>query len=221
MVTEAIVRESLRQEVLAATPGRAEALYEFWVPRSNERADVAVIGSRMDGFEIKTEHDTLRRLPRQAVAYSRLFDRCTVVVAERHLIAALEIVPQWWGVAVILSDHTLSFRPIRQAHSNHAVDPETLVRLLWRQEVRSALSAFGVEPDPRASRFSMWQSLLSLVELEGLKEVVRKALLGRNPDLTHFRSRQAVDVNRQPAPLPGADGVRIPPRATGSASRAR
>ena len=42
------------------------------MPRSNERAGIAVIGTRMDGFEIKTERDTLRRLPRQASAYARL-----------------------------------------------------------------------------------------------------------------------------------------------------
>jgi hypothetical protein len=105
VVTEAVVRESLSHEILAALP-RAEAVYEFWVPRSNERADVAVIGPTMDGFEIKTGRDTLRRLPRQAAAYARLFDRCYVVLADRHVEEALDILPEWWGITVIRGDVT-------------------------------------------------------------------------------------------------------------------
>ncbi|MGH3299540.1 MAG: sce7726 family protein, partial [Trebonia sp.] len=105
MVTEATVRESLRDEVVASVPGLSETIYEFWVPRTNERADLAAIGPAMWGYEIKTAQDTLRRLPRQVEAYNRLFDHCTVVLAERHLKAALTIVPEWWGVAVILTDH--------------------------------------------------------------------------------------------------------------------
>ena len=98
MVTEATVRESLRDEVVANVPGLSETIYEFWVPRTNERADLAAIGPAMWGYEIKTAQDTLRRLPRQVEAYNRLFDHCTIVLAERHLKAALTIVPEWWGV---------------------------------------------------------------------------------------------------------------------------
>ena len=58
----------------------------------------------MSAFEIKTERDTLRRLPRQATAYARLFDQCTVVVAERHVAAAMEMLPMWWGVIAVVTD---------------------------------------------------------------------------------------------------------------------
>jgi hypothetical protein len=199
MVSEAIVRESLYQEVRGHIPGPTEAVHELWVPRSNERADLAVIGTSMLGFEIKTDRDTLKRLPRQVEAYNRIFDCCTVVLAERHLDAALAIVPDWWGVAVILNDQVPPhFDLVRKARPNCAVDPETLVRLLWREEVRSILSALGAEPDPRASRISMWQQLLGLVELDALKEAVRWALLRRDPRLARFPTRRlgAPDVSR-------------------------
>jgi hypothetical protein len=199
MVTEALVRESLYQEVRGHLPGPTEAVHELWVPRSNERADLAVIGSSFLGFEIKTDRDTLKRLPRQVEAYNRIFDRCTVVLAERHLDAALAIVPDWWGVAVILNDQVSPhFDLVRKARPNGAVDPEILVRLLWREEVRSILSTLGAEPDPRTSRISMWQQLLSLVELDGLKEAVRGALLRRDPRLARFPTRRLgpSDVSR-------------------------
>lgn len=189
MLTEAVVRDSLRQEVLAAVP-RAEAVYEFWVPRSNERADVAVIGASMDGFEIKTGRDTLKRLPRQAAAYARVFDRCYVVLAERHVEDALDILPAWWGITVIRGDSMPSFERIREAGINHSVDAETLIRLLWRDEVHATLCAFGAPPEPGAGRFRMWEQLLALVDLEALKVAVRGALIQRDPARARIPSQR-------------------------------
>ena len=176
-MTEFEVRESLRSVLLSSAPGIAEAVYEFWVPQSNERADVAVIDGTIDGFEIKTERDTLKRLPRQADAYGRVFDRCHAVLAYRHVDRALEILPPWWGVQVI--GDGLSFSTLRRAKPNDAVDPETLVRLLWRDDVYGALCDLGELPDPRAGRFRLWEMLLAVLDVEGLKRVVRDALLVR------------------------------------------
>jgi hypothetical protein len=189
VLTEAAIRESLSQELLSGLPS-AEAVYELWVPRSYERADVAVIGPSMDGFEIKSERDTLRRLPRQAAAYARLFDRCYVVLASRHIEEALKILPAWWGVMVIRGDTKPGFERIREADVNPDVDPETLVRLLWRDEVHAALCALGAPPEPGTGRFRMWAQLLDLVEVEVLKTAVREALIRRDPGSARISSRR-------------------------------
>jgi hypothetical protein len=195
MATEAAVRDTLRQQVKARL-GLAGTFDEFWVPRTNERADLAAIGSHFWGFEIKTSHDTLNRLPRQVEAYNRLFDRCAIVVAERHLDAALAMVPRWWGAAVVLDDRlALAFRVVRWPRPNLGVDPETLVRLLWREEVRSVLRTLDATPDPRASRVAMWRDLLSICDLDVLKAAVRDALLARDPSSRRFAAKSA----------PGAD----------------
>jgi len=189
MLTEAIVRESLRHDLLAAVPS-AEAMDEFWVPRSYERADIAVIGPTMDGFEIKTERDNLKRLPRQAAAYSRLFDHCYVVLADRHVREAVDILPSWWGMILIRGETTPTFECLREAHVNRDVDPETLVRLLWRDEVHAVLCALGAPPEPKAGRFRMWGELLELVDIEVLKAAVREALIRRDPNLARISSRR-------------------------------
>lgn len=178
MVTEAEVRHSLRAEVLASAPSSAEAVFEFWVPPSSERADIAVIGTTMDGFEIKTERDTLKRLPRQADAYTRVFDRCHAVLAPRHVEKALEILPPWWGVQLI--DEGLSFMTLREPAHNQNVDPEALVRLLWRDEAYAALCEIGTVPDSRTGRFRLWEMLLALLDVDSLRRVVRETLLGRD-----------------------------------------
>lgn len=49
------------------------------------RCDVVALGGEMVGYEIKSDADTLRRLPRQVEWYSRVIDRAHVVTTERHL----------------------------------------------------------------------------------------------------------------------------------------
>jgi hypothetical protein len=49
------------------------------------RVDIALIGDHLHRFEIKSERDSLRRLPAQVEVYSRVFDYVTLVVDTRHL----------------------------------------------------------------------------------------------------------------------------------------
>lgn len=188
MVTEADVRQSLRAEILTSAPPSAEAIYEFWIPQSNERADVAVVGTMLDGFEIKTDRDSLKRLPRQVDAYSRVFDRCHVVLAPRHIDRATEILPPWWGVLVV--DDRMRFLVLRDAEFNAGVDAGTLVRLLWRDEAYAALCNLGCRPDPDAGRFRMWELLVTLLDLEGVKRVVRDLLLRRDSTQARMPSKR-------------------------------
>lgn len=176
---EATVRHALRRHLLAGGTQPTETIDEFWVPRSHERADMAVIGRLLTGFEIKTERDTLRRLPRQIGAYGRVFDRCTVVVAAKHSDAAIDMLPEWWGIVQVSVNGSVTFAEMRKARPNRAVDPETLVRLLWRDEVAQALTELGAQPAPRATRSVLWRELLHLADLHQLRAVVRHALARR------------------------------------------
>jgi hypothetical protein len=190
VMAEATVREALRRALLDSATDDLEVIDEFWVPLTHERADIAVIGSVMEAFEIKTERDRLRRLPRQIAAYGRIFDRCTAVVSERHVPGTMMIVPEWWGVLVITTGHSISFEIARLAQTNRHVDAETVVRLLWRDEVYTALTELGAAPEPGAVRSSMWDELLCRVDLSGLRRIVRQALLRRDPSRARIPTRR-------------------------------
>jgi hypothetical protein len=166
------------------------AFNEFWVPRSHERADLVVIGLSMDAFEIKTERDTLRRLPRQAAAYARLFDRCTVVVAERHAAGARLLLPEWWGITTIHTSGDVAFTALREPRANPNVDPEILVRLLWRDEAMAALFHLGQKPDERLPRPSLWRQLLRATTPGQLRDIVCRAVLGRDPGSARIATRR-------------------------------
>jgi hypothetical protein len=49
------------------------------------RADLAVFDDCFYGVEIKSEADTLKRLPSQMEGYARYFDRTILIVAAKHL----------------------------------------------------------------------------------------------------------------------------------------
>ncbi len=49
------------------------------------RVDIAVVNSYLHGYEIKSDADTLERLPSQISVYSAVLDRVTLVVGKTHI----------------------------------------------------------------------------------------------------------------------------------------
>lgn len=145
------------------------------------RVDVAVINGHLAGYELKSERDTLRRLPTQVAVYSRVLDRATLVVAERHLHHAQPLLPEWWGVmvasstptGVVLEDHTAPAE-------NPGISADDVVQLLWREEVLAELELRGLDAGVRSkSRAVMWERLARGVSLAELRMIVRERLKHR------------------------------------------
>jgi hypothetical protein len=68
------------------------------------RVDIAAVNGALWGYEIKSAHDTLRRLPTQVEVYSKVLDYAALVVAECHHDHALDLLPDWWHVYVAAAD---------------------------------------------------------------------------------------------------------------------
>lgn len=199
---EALVRGALRQHMRDQVAGPCGFVDEMWVPKTNERADLAVLGRSMDGFEIKTHRDNLRRLERQAGAYARIFDRCTVVAAPKHVAPIVDLLPEWWGIITIAVGESVIFTQLRPAGQNSSIDVETLVRLMWREEALHALHALGADPDAHATRGRLWRQLLESTTAARLRSIVRRALLGRDPARARIATRHVT------AQLASASAVR-------------
>ncbi len=105
-----------------------------------------------------------------------------MIVAPRHLEAALTIIPDWWGVVVVdRGTHSgVNFRRIRAERVNRAVEPVILARLLWRPEAQAILRELGVpERDLRAPREALYQRIVSEMPLRRLAHTVRETLKSR------------------------------------------
>jgi hypothetical protein len=147
------------------------------------RVDFAVINGSLTGFELKSERDTLARLPKQAATYSRVFDYVYLVAAESHVRRALEIIPSWWGVVSAVSDTTtggLNLRFDRAAAENPTVDALSIVQLLWRDEALAILTRVGADRGIRSKpRQDVWDRLVKTLTLAELRSEVRYVLKGR------------------------------------------
>ena len=141
------VRAAVRSRLSAIHDGdpNTSIVEEMGVWSGTVRIDIAVINGELAGFELKSDRDTLQRLPVQADLYSRVFDRVTLVVGSKHAAKARSLVPNWWGIleasykggAVILKQKRLG-------RTNPNIDPYLVAQLLWKREAIRALEIFGL-----------------------------------------------------------------------------
>ena len=145
------------------------------------RVDVAVVNGALSGFELKSARDNLRRLPNQVAVYSRVFDYAALVVAENHRTSAVAMLPDWWGIYVAHETGTTTSLELERAGvRNEVVDPMALAQLLWRDEALEELSQRGADRGVRTKpRWQVWQRLADVVQVDELRDVVRRRLKAR------------------------------------------
>jgi hypothetical protein len=110
-------------------------IQELAIRHGSSRVDLAVVNGTLHGYELKSDRDDLQRLPEQVAAYAAVFDLVTLVVGERHLRRALDLIPEWWGIRVARIDASETlFCDLKLPLTNPSPDPMSLARLLWRNE---------------------------------------------------------------------------------------
>jgi len=152
---------------------------EMGIWAGSVRIDIAVINGELCGFELKSAKDTLERLPKQASLYSEVFDRMTLVVAERHLEKATEAIPSWWGISTVIGNPEIGLR-LKKARSpcmNPDIQPLQIARLLWRTEALAILEKHGLIRGFRSKPVDLLaHRLASELTLDRLRLEVRSAL---------------------------------------------
>ena len=154
---------------------------ELGLCQGEARVDVAVVNGLLAGYEIKSESDTLDRLPGQLAIYSRALDQVTVVASPTHLARITKMVPIWWGILEALTtEDAIDLQWVRTPAPNPEPDPLAVAQLLWRDEALEALRRLdltrGVLSKPR--RF-LWERLVDAVPASQLGAIVRTQLKAR------------------------------------------
>ncbi|WP_319407475.1 sce7726 family protein [uncultured Desulfosarcina sp.] len=154
---------------------------ELGLCQGDARIDVAVVNGSIHGLEIKSDQDTLKRLPGQIEIYNKTLDRVTLVVGSKHFDQAVKIIPRWWGVTLATNiSNKIKLRVNRKANSNPGLDPSAVVQLIWRDEALSALKDRdlhrGFSNKPRSE---IWNKLVTSLQTEELLELVREILKSR------------------------------------------
>jgi hypothetical protein len=178
------VRQALHRKVLREHHGDANTLVldELGLRHGTCRVDIAVVNGYLHGYEIKSDADTLERLPSQVEIYGSVLDYATLVVGERHLAKAKPLVPEWWGIKVVTAGPRggITFSNEQRFQTNPSIDPLALAELLWRPEAvktlheRKAPSQLLKKP-----RGVLYRYLADTVPLSELRGIIRQQLKAR------------------------------------------
>lgn len=167
---------------------------EMGVWSGSVRIDIAVINGELSGFELKSDRDTLHRLPQQADIYSRVFDKLSLVVGNRHAGKVLGYIPDWWGVIVAtqkMNMPSVSLETLRLPQINPDPDPYLVAQLLWKDEALSVLEQYGLAKGWRGKRIkAIHQRLAAELSYNVLALHVREALKQRSEWLRQLSPRE-------------------------------
>lgn len=144
---------------------------------------MVVVNGCIHGYELKSDLDTLQRLPEQMRVYNSVFDRMTLVVGKHHINEAIRLIPEWWGITLAKineSNGSISLFDLRESDVNPQKDSLTIARLLWRDEVLTILEELGHAEGFRSKpREILYQKLVEVLNQEDLCDRVRSRLFNR------------------------------------------
>ena len=144
---EYIYKNALAAKILLArhSPRTASLLTEVQVGEA--QADIVILNGSSIAYEIKTELDTLRRLPSQVEIYKKAFEQVYLVGHDCHREALLACAAPDVGIIVLTSRYTL--HEVRKACPSIAsLDKPTLFEFLRRPEYEAIIGRqFGAVPD--------------------------------------------------------------------------
>ena len=178
------IRSALKRDLIHyhTQDKKVRIIEELGIQHGTARIDIAVINGIMHGYEIKSDKDTLQRLPEQIDVFNSVFDKMTLVVGKNHLYQAINMVPEWWGIIVakINDNDSVIFNTIRKEEFNMNQNSISVARLLWRDEALKILErnkeADGFYSKPRDL---IYKKLADLLDKKTLSEEVREAIFLR------------------------------------------
>jgi hypothetical protein len=172
---------------------------EMGVWSGSVRIDIAIINGHLSGYELKSDRDTLERLPHQVDLYGRVFDFLYLIVGERHAEKAEKLLPDWWGIKVAVNGPArVELFSHREPSPNPSPVPYLIAELLCKEEAVGVLKTFGIDKGWRSKQIRLiHERLANELSLDELKEQVRTALKKRPRSLRvcpcPFELAQCVD----------------------------
>lgn len=141
------------------------------------RIDIAVINGTIHGFEIKSEEDTLNRLPGQITYYNKSLEKVTLVTNPSHLKKVKELIPEWWGLIIVEdSTNNFSINQLKKSETNIEIDSNSILELLWKNELIDLASYYDVPIKKSYSKSLLRSAITEVVDIEKLVYEVRSAL---------------------------------------------
>lgn len=164
----------------------ASVLSEFRVGKS--KADVAIINGTSTVYEIKSERDSIVRLPKQINDYRSHFSRVVVVASPNHLDQIEELVPA--DVGILTLSKRMALQSVREPIARpDLIDQVSLINSIRLPEAKSVLQLLGEDvPD---------------VANTSIRRVLNEIIASKDPSDVHDAVFEVLRRGRSQAPLDG------------------
>jgi hypothetical protein len=156
----------------------SKVVEELDLPIGKARIDIAVINGHMHGYEIKSARDTLKRIPSQLEAYSKVFDYLSIVTEQRYEKKLLATTPEWVGIFTCEENGTVSL--VRPALLNENRQSFYIAKLLWKEELQGLLTCKNIKFKKSDRNWLLCEALADHLPLEELASLVRSQLKQRS-----------------------------------------
>ena len=167
------IRQALLAQTLAPWVKHPDSLVVEEAGMGGGAVDVLVVSTVLHGYEIKSDDDTLKRLPDQAEAFSATCEFMTLVTTSKHLDKALAVVPQRWGV--LLAEKVpdgIAIAEHRKPWRNPGHDVARVIALLWTDELKKALRGAKVRGANRMRSIELQQAFREVMGDQALARAI-------------------------------------------------
>lgn len=174
----------------------AIAIFEKLIYRV--RVDCLIMDKdKITGIEIKTNHDTNKRLEHQLKEYLLICDKVYVLVHDEMYPKVVDIVNEYPKVGIICYNeinNRIVGGLLRGAKDNQPSYQSQLWRLLWGTETRSLAASQGLPVGKLSRRKVLNSYLLSTLGPKKVSYLIRQMYMHKNFDPEHLLKIQKVDT---------------------------
>jgi hypothetical protein len=145
------------------------------------RIDIGVVNGELIGYEIKSDRDTLARLPGQLEVYCGIFDKLTIICGPKYEEKLFDILPSYCGLYVAEKSATgkPALRHKREPEQNPERNGLMIASLLWQHEAKKLLQEHGIKRLSKLRCWDLWQLIAVTFSIEDISTNVRRILKAR------------------------------------------
>lgn len=190
MLRDKDIRTHLLEYLSNIRPANGKICEEQTFHNGKVIADVAMISQGgVHIYEIKGDLDKIERIKRQSEYYNKCASKLSLVTTERHLKKALEILPQHWGIILVLkNEERIFFKYIRKSSTNYTFCKQTALMTLWKSELTEAfLKTTNMNPKSSATREQLADEISKVLTKKGTVKLLGETLSRRAPEFTNHK----------------------------------
>lgn len=133
-------------------------------------ADVIQFNGTITGYEIKSDADTLKRLPKQSEEYDQHCQECWIVTTEKFAQKAEQILPEWWGILCITKGKGAEV--IRDSKPNPNFSLLAVCYWLSNPQLKKLLKANGVKGYSKLMKYQLAARAAELPQENLLSQII-------------------------------------------------